>query len=130
MAAKYGWAGILWAASPRFFAAAERPDLVAGLVLADPVIIPHVGPIMHMIARLTGRHGGMQLAKNGCQKGAPFGLIRRSPKNPIMDAVPLRHGKTGFWTLIWRAVSCRPDDGFQIGHVRRIGKRPISKGRS
>ena len=52
------------------FAAAERPDLVAGLVLADPVSIPHVGPIMHMIARLTGRHGGMQLAKMAAKRRA------------------------------------------------------------
>ena len=24
----------------------------------------------------------------------------------------LRHGKTGFWTLIWRAVYCQQEDGF------------------
>ena len=40
MAGKYGWAGILWGGFTSVFAAAERPDLVAGLVLADPVIVP------------------------------------------------------------------------------------------
>lgn len=52
------------------FAAAERPDLVAGLVLADPVIVPRIGPIAHMIASLTGRHGGLQLAKMAAKRRA------------------------------------------------------------
>lgn len=52
------------------FAAAARPDLVAGLVLADPVIVPRIGPIAMMIMRLTGRHGGLQLAKMAARRRA------------------------------------------------------------
>lgn len=45
--------------------AAKRPDLVAGLVLADPVIIPTVaGYIANLLTRLRGRgHKLMELAK-------------------------------------------------------------------
>ena len=52
------------------FVAAQRPDLVAGLVLADPVIVPRIGPIALLIARLTGRHGGLQLAKMAAKRRA------------------------------------------------------------
>lgn len=45
--------------------AAKRPDLVAGLVLVDPVIIPYLaGLVAKLRGMLTGRgHGLMELAK-------------------------------------------------------------------
>jgi pimeloyl-ACP methyl ester carboxylesterase len=50
------------------FAAAERPDLVAGLILADPVIVPHIGPLANLFAKLSGKHGGLALAKMAAKR--------------------------------------------------------------
>ena len=54
------------------FAAAERPDLVAGLVLADPVIVPRIGPLAHLIMRLSGKHSGLELAKMAAKRRAEW----------------------------------------------------------
>lgn len=43
-------------------AAAQRPDLVAGLILADPVITPRTGPLARLIMRVK-KTGGTQLAE-------------------------------------------------------------------
>lgn len=53
------------------FAAAERPDLVAGLILADPVIIPN-RPVAQFIAGLLGKHSGLELAKLAAKRRAEW----------------------------------------------------------
>lgn len=54
------------------FAAAERPDLVAGLILADPVIVPRIGPLVYLMAKITGKHGGLELAKMAAKRRAEW----------------------------------------------------------
>jgi pimeloyl-ACP methyl ester carboxylesterase len=50
------------------FVAAQRPDLVAGLILADPVIVPRIGPLTYLVAKITGKHGGLALAKMAAKR--------------------------------------------------------------
>ena len=54
------------------FAAAERPDLVAGLILADPVIVPRMGPLVYLVAKITGKHSGLALAKMAAKRRAEW----------------------------------------------------------
>lgn len=51
--------------------AAKRPDLVAGLVLADPVIVPNMARwMMPIIRRLRPNQGGLQLAAMAAKRRA------------------------------------------------------------
>jgi pimeloyl-ACP methyl ester carboxylesterase len=53
--------------------AAERPDLVRGLVLVDPVMVPRSARLMMRLYNLSGRKGGpMSLAEGADRRRAVF----------------------------------------------------------
>ena len=54
-------------------AAAKRPDLVAGLVLADPVIVPRRE---RLLARMTFRNGAVSHLLNAA---------KRRPTGPMLN---------------------------------------------
>jgi pimeloyl-ACP methyl ester carboxylesterase len=81
--------------------AAERPDLVRGLVLVDPVMVPRRARLMMQIYNLTGRKGGpMSLAEGADRRRALFpsremmlaaykgrGAFRTWPEEMIADYI-------------------------------------------
>ncbi len=81
--------------------AAERPDLVRGLVLVDPVVVPKFSRFMMQLYRMLGRKGGpMSLADGAERRRAVFadratmvaaykgrGAFRTWPEEMIADYV-------------------------------------------
>jgi pimeloyl-ACP methyl ester carboxylesterase len=81
--------------------AAERPDLVRGLVLVDPVMVPRRARLMMQLYNLTGRKGGpMSLAEGADRRRALFpsremmlaaykgrGAFRTWPEEMIADYI-------------------------------------------
>ena len=95
------------------FAAAERPDLVAGLILADPVIVPRLGPIALMIARLSGRHGGLELAKMAAKRRAIWPDKARAKKS-YNGRGAFATWQDGFLDAYLDGGLLNRDDGFQL----------------
>jgi pimeloyl-ACP methyl ester carboxylesterase len=48
--------------------AAERPDLVRGLILVDPVMMPRAARLMMRLYKLTGRKGGPNALADGAER--------------------------------------------------------------
>nr|RAW04120.1 alpha/beta hydrolase [Aerococcus urinae] len=81
--------------------AAERPDLVRGLVLVDPVMVPRRARLIMQLYNLTGRKGGpMSLAEGADRRRALFpsremmlaaykgrGAFRTWPEEMIADYI-------------------------------------------
>lgn len=81
--------------------AAERPDLVRGLILVDPVMVPRAARLMMRLYRLSGRKGGpLSLAEGAERRRATFadkatmaaaykgrGAFRTWPQEMIADYV-------------------------------------------
>lgn len=108
-------------------AAAERPDLVRGLILIDPVMVPRAARWMMALYRLSGRKGGpLSLADGAERRRAVFadratmaagykgrGAFRTWPDEMIADyveggTVPLDDGQIGLACApAWEAANFR-----------------------
>jgi pimeloyl-ACP methyl ester carboxylesterase len=87
--------------------AAKRPDLVAGLVLTDPVIVPHIGNILYRLYAKFSKSGGHLLAQMAAKRRADW------PDAATVEAA--YHGRGAFAT--WQ-------DGFLNAYLRG-GLKPI-----
>ncbi|HEX7775190.1 MAG TPA: alpha/beta hydrolase [Parvibaculum sp.] len=79
-------------ATTSLLVAAERPDLVRGLLLIDPVMVPRFARLMLRLYRLSGRKGGpMSLAERAERRRAIF------PSREMMTAAYKGRGAFRSW---------------------------------
>ncbi len=125
--------------------AAERPDLVRGLVLVDPVMVPRFARVMVRLYNLSGRKGGpMSIAEGAERRRAVFpdratmaaaykdrGAFRTWPPEVIADYVeggtrPRADGQIELACApAWEAANFRAQDHDIWKSVKRL-KTPLT----
>ena len=109
-------------------AAAQRPDLIAGLVLTDPVITPKLTWFTKLAMKISKR-GGSPLAEMAKKRRADW------PDTATVKKAYTGRGAFATWDepFFGCVFARRLTDAKKTASdwpVRRIGKRPISKARN